>query len=107
MPEELVLILKKHGGAYDFNNREWIVSLNKYKEVAIEISQFCRTKVTDLDPIPQVAFDIIEYRIPFSDDTKTNIVSYDYTLDLNIKPSLSQLPPSLMHSLYNFQKVGV
>ena len=38
MPEELVMILKKHGGAYDFNNREWIVSLNKYKEVAIEIS---------------------------------------------------------------------
>ena len=52
MPEELVLILKKYGGAYDFNQREWIVSLNKYKEVAMEVSGFCRTKITDLDPVP-------------------------------------------------------
>lgn len=107
MPEELVLILKKHGGAYDFLTREWIVSLNKYKEVAIEISQFCRSKIIDLDPIPQVAFDIIEYRIPFSDESKINIPNYNYANDINFKPSLSQLPSSLYHSLYNFQKVGV
>jgi hypothetical protein len=42
MPEEIVMILKKYGGAYDFNRREWIVSLNKYKEVAMEISTYCR-----------------------------------------------------------------
>ena len=88
MPEELVLILKKHGGAYDFQQREWIVSLNKYKDVAIEVSGFCRAKIIDLDPIPQVAFDIIEYRIPFSDETKTNVVGYDYSLDINFKPSI-------------------
>lgn len=107
MPEDLVLILKKHGGAYDFNLREWIVSLNKYKEIAIDISLLCRAKIIDLDPIPQVSFDILEYRIPFTDDTKTNVVGYDYSLDLTLKPSISQLPPSLLHSLYNFQKVGV
>ena len=52
MPEELILILKKYGGAYDFAQREWIVSLNKYKEVAMEISNFCRNRIIDLDPIP-------------------------------------------------------
>ena len=54
IPEEIVHILKRNGGAFDYNspNKEWIVSLNKYKEVAIEISQFCRVKIIDLDPIP-------------------------------------------------------
>jgi hypothetical protein len=51
MPEEIVQILKRYGGAFDFNAREWIVSLNKYKEVASEISAFCRVKLIDLDPI--------------------------------------------------------
>jgi hypothetical protein len=62
--------------------------LNKYKEVAIEISAFCRAKIIDLDPIPQVAFDIIEYRIPFSDESKTNAVGYDYSHDMMSKPSI-------------------
>ena len=44
MPEDIVQILKRNGGAYDFNAREWIVSLNKYKEVASEISEYCRAK---------------------------------------------------------------
>ena len=51
MPEEIVQILKKYGGAYDFEQREWIVNLQKYKEVAIEISHYCRQKIIDLDPI--------------------------------------------------------
>lgn len=38
MPEEVVQILKRHGGIFDFESREWIVNLNKYKEVATEIS---------------------------------------------------------------------
>ena len=88
MPEEIVLILKKYGGAYDFNQREWIVTLNKYKEIAMEISNYCRAKIIDLDPIPQVAFDIMEYRIPFSDETKKNLPNYDYSLDQHIKPCL-------------------
>jgi hypothetical protein len=44
--------LKKYGGAFDYANHEWIVSLNKYKEVAMEISNYCRAKIIDLDPIP-------------------------------------------------------
>lgn len=101
------MILKRFGAAYDFNSREWIVSLNRYKEVAMDISAFCRSKIIDLDPIPQVAFDILEYRVPFSDETKKNITGWDYHNDLQYRPSLQQLPLSLFKSLYNFQKVGV
>lgn len=78
MPEEIVQILKKYGGAFDFNAREWIVGINKYKEVAQEISNFCRVKLIDLDPITQMAFDVLEYTVPFSDETKKNIIYYDY-----------------------------
>jgi len=109
IPEEIVQILKKYGGAYDFEQREWIVSLTKYKEVAMEISAYCRSKIIDLDPITQMAFDVIEFRVPFSDESKKNLVGYNYANDLcaGFKPSLKDLPPSLFHSLYNFQKVGV
>jgi len=54
-----------------------------------------------------MAFDLLEYRTPFSDESKKNIVGYEYSDDLMYKPKLSSLPPSLYHSLYNFQKVGV
>ena len=100
MPEEIVQILKKYGGAFDFNSREWIIGLNKYKEVATEISSFCRAKLIDLDPITQMAFDLLEYTIPFSDETKKNIVGYEYQHDILYRPMLSLLPPSLYHSLY-------
>lgn len=52
MPEEIILILKKYGAAYEYVQKEWIVSLNKYKEIALEISNYCRAKIIDLDPIP-------------------------------------------------------
>ena len=56
-----------------------------------------------------MAFDVIEFRVPFSDDTKKNLVGYNYSNDLctGFKPTLKELPPSLYHSLYEFQKVGV
>lgn len=82
MPEEIVQILKKYGGAFDFNAREWICALNKYKQIATEVSTFCRVKMIDLDPVTQMAFDVIEYKIPFSDDNKKNIVGYDYHKDV-------------------------
>ena len=102
MPEEIVQILKKYGGAFDYESREWFVSLNKYKELATEISAYCRQKLIDLDPITQMAFDVLEYVIPFSDETKKNIVGFDYKKDTLYRPMLSLLPPSLYHSLYNF-----
>lgn len=105
----MVEILKKYGGSYDFEQREWIVSLQKYKEVALEIATFCRAKIIDLDPIPAMAFDTLEFKIPFSDESKKNLVGYNYKNDLcaGVKPTLRDLPPSLFHALYNFQKVGV
>jgi len=101
--------VKKFGGAYDFDQREWIVNINKYKEIAMEISAYCRSKIIDLDPITQMAFDVLEYQVPFSDESKKNIVGYNYINDMvsELKPRLNDLPASLYHSLYNFQKVGV
>ena len=49
-----------------------------------------------------MAFDVLEYVVPFSDETKKNIVGYDYQKDVLYRPMLSLLPPSLYHSLYNF-----
>ena len=37
-PEEMLKILRKHGGAYDFKQREWVAS-------------YCRQRGIDLDPI--------------------------------------------------------
>jgi hypothetical protein len=55
-----------------------------------------------------MAFDICEYSIPFSDESKKNLVGYDFKNDLvGKKITLKDLPPSLFHALYNFQKVGV
>ena len=56
-----------------------------------------------------MAFDVMEYKTPFSDESKKNIVGYNYVNDMvsELKPRLNDLPASLYHSLYNFQKVGV
>lgn len=45
--------------------------------------------------------------MPFSDPSKQKIIDYNYEDDLQIKPSLNQLPKGLYDSLYDFQKVGV
>lgn len=82
MPEEIILIIKKYGGYYNFESKEWILNIVKYKSLAMEISQYCRLKVVDLDPITQMAFDILEYPIPFSDESKKNLVKYDFKNDL-------------------------
>jgi hypothetical protein len=74
----------------------------------MEISSYCRAKLVDLDPITQMAFDVCEYQIPFSDESKRNLVGYDFKKDLvGKKVTLKDLPSSLFHALYNFQKVGV
>lgn len=48
-----------------------------------------------------------EWKIPFSDESKTRIFGHRYEDDLKNKPSLNQLPKSLYNNLYAFQKVGV
>jgi hypothetical protein len=70
----------------------------------MEIATYCRAKIIDLDPITQMAFDVIEYQIPFSDESKKNIVGYNYMNDKaeSTKPRLNDLPSSLFHSLYKF-----
>jgi len=59
--------------------------------------------MVDLDPITQMVFDICEYTIPFSDESKKNLVGYDFRNDLvGKRATLKDLPPTLLHALYNF-----
>ena len=48
-----------------------------------------------------MAFDLLDFTIPFSDKSKKNMIGYNYKKDVISRP------PSLYHSLYNFQKVGI
>lgn len=41
IPTEIVNILKKFGAFYDKKHKEWTVHINKYKEVALEVKNFC------------------------------------------------------------------
>ena len=108
LPEEIIQIVKRFGGVYNFEQKEWVIQIVKYKPFMMELSAYCRMKLVDLDPITQMVFDVCEYAIPFSDESKKNLVGYDFKNDLvGRKISLRDLPPTLMHSLYNFQKVGV
>lgn len=107
IPTEIVNILKKFGAFYDKKHKEWTVHINKYKEVALEVKNFCQPRGIFFDLIPQMVFDICEYRVPFSAENIIRIINYDYHEDLENKPSIQQLPKHLLSSLYNFQKVGV
>ena len=102
MPDEIVNIMKKYGAVYVKKHKEWTASLHKYKEAAVEIANFCRTRGIEMDLIPEYVFDLIEQRVPFTDPTKTKVVDYDYNLDTENKPQLNQLPKNLYASLYNF-----
>jgi hypothetical protein len=41
------------------------------------------------DLIPQMVFDIIEYRVPFSAENIVKIIKYEYLEDLENKPLIS------------------
>ena len=107
MPEEIINIMKKFGAAYVKKHKEWATHLVKYKEVAIEVVSFCKSRGIEVDLIPQMVFDIQEFKVPFSDPTKLKILEYEYQQDMESKPLLQHLPKNLTNSLYNFQKVGV
>ena len=44
MPDEIVGIMKKYGAVYVKKHKEWTASLHKYKEAAVEIANFCRSR---------------------------------------------------------------
>lgn len=101
-PDDVVRVLRKYNCLYNKKKREWTTHILKYKECAIEVSCLCRSRGIYVDLIPQQVFDLFEYRIPFTDLSKTQINGHNYELDLQSKPSLSQLPKSLWKSLYDF-----
>jgi hypothetical protein len=57
--------------------------------------------------ISQIAFDLLDYPIPFSSPNIKPIIKYNYQNDITLKPRLTSLPPALYGKLYNFQKVGI
>lgn len=77
-PDDVVAILRKYNAIYNKRRREWMCPMLKYKECATEIAQFCRPRGIYVDLIPQAVFELHEFKIPFSDDTKQKIVDYDY-----------------------------
>ena len=78
LPEDLVQLLRGQGGAYDFENREWVLALPRYREIAQLIANWCRGSGVDLDPISGMSFDLLEYKVPFSDESKKNLIGYDF-----------------------------
>ena len=60
MPDEIVNIMKKYGAVYVKKHKEWTASLHKYKEAAVEIANFCRSRGIEIDLIPEFVFDLIE-----------------------------------------------
>lgn len=113
LTEELVQLLRHHGGAYDFDAHEWVCGINQYQELLAQITEICQRpalageKPIELDPISKMSLDLLEFTVPFSDKSKKNLIGYDYQDDLSCRPRLTHLPSSLYHSLYSFQKVGV
>ena len=74
---------------YNKKKREWVIDINLYKECAIDVSAYCKSRGIYCDLIPDSLFDLFEQKIPFSDQTKENVAEYDYNLDNIMKPRLT------------------
>ena len=107
MADAIVSIAKKFKAQYIPENKEWILKMKNYKEAAEEIIKYSKSKTFKVNVIPQFVFDFLEYKIPFSDVTKTNFINYDYNLDDKAKISIDGLSQKIRDSLYDFQKIGV
>jgi hypothetical protein len=67
--------------------REWTSHLLKYKQAIFEIQNFCKPKGIFVDAIPRFVFEVAEYAIPFTDESKQKLIDFDYECD--VKPKLS------------------
>eukprot|EP00347_Sterkiella_histriomuscorum_P021164 403335006 len=76
-------------------------------EFAVECLKYCQARKICVDLIPQMVFDLFEFKVPFSDTSKISIVNYDYHEDFDHKANIQNLPKSLYAQLYHFQRVGV
>lgn len=82
--------------------KEWIINITHYRDISVEVARFCKSKGIFIDLIPAWLFDLFEYKIPFSDPSKRELVDYNYENDLIRKPRLNQLPELLYNALYDF-----
>lgn len=51
-PDDIVSILKKYNAIYNKKRREWTLSIARYKECAIEVSTYCKSRGIYVDLIP-------------------------------------------------------
>lgn len=104
-PDQIVNILKQYQSLWNHKRREWTSHILKYREALYEVQCFCKGRGIYVDSIPKFIFELTEYAVPFSDDSKQKIVPFNY--DEDIRPNLFQLPKALYNSLYDFQRTGV
>ncbi len=52
MPDEIVAICKRFGATYAKKHKEWVASILRYKEFAVEIFNFCQARKIIVDLIP-------------------------------------------------------
>jgi len=66
------------GAVYNKRRKEWAMRINCYKDVSIEVSRFAKSRGIYVDLIPEWLFDLFEYRVPFSDPSKAELVEFNY-----------------------------
>ena len=69
-PDAIVMILKKYNALWNKRRKEWTANISQYKNAALEVQNFCKPKGLYVDFIPQHVFDMFEFVIPFTDETK-------------------------------------
>ncbi|TNV86910.1 hypothetical protein FGO68_gene11858 [Halteria grandinella] len=93
---------------YDVKDNAWILPITCYNDVLQEVRSLVETKKEiSVSEISQIAFDLLDYPIPFTSPNIKPIIKYNYQSDITFKPRLGSLPPQLFQKLYNFQKVGI
>lgn len=107
MSNNIVSIAKRYDGKFDTDKKEWVLHMKKYKECAEEIIAHLKPKDIKISVIPQFVFELLEYKIPFSNPAISNIIDYDYTLDERYRIDFENLSTKIKDSLYDFQIQGV
>ena len=69
-PDQIVNILKQFNALWNKKRREWTANILKYREALVEIQNFCKPRGIYVDMIPAYVFELSEYNIPFTDESK-------------------------------------
>ena len=92
--------------------RVWILHVNNYDQVMVELKKICGANQIHIEDIPQFVIHLMKTKIPYglsphslNGGLRSN---YDYTSDKTVNLELEQFaPPFIMKHLYQFQKDGI